>query len=226
MLLPTQGCCPADGRPMPQQFDYAHQYELVLNKVNDSQAISLDADKRYRSFDDDNIRVRVRTWSHNFWIDVTNKMSTPIRISLPQSLYVDELNRSHAVYEGQPLDPEQPQPAVVIQPRSKLAQIELYPQYKTYPVREHCFSDVKWLEPLVPTSFEGQSHDTTRAYLKKMFDNRQPVKLRLALETGNVKKTYVLSFVLADRYAGTPGSIDGPTPIGESMSSTRQLPLP
>ncbi len=209
---------------MPQQFDYAHQYELVLNKVNDSQAISLDADRRYRIFEDESVRVRVRTWSHNFWIHVANKTSTPIRISLPQSVYVDELNRSHAVYESQPLDPEQPQPNVVIQPNSKVAQIGLSPRYKTYPVREHCFSDVEWLEPLVPTSFEGQTPDTTRAYLKEIFEKRQPVKLRLALESAGVKKTYVLSFVLVDRYAGTPGSIDGPTPVGESMSS--QLPLP
>lgn len=186
-LLAFGACCPATEERIPAHTNFSDLYILVPSGEDTATAAP------------DDVIVDVEPDDHRFRISIENGSSGVIELVEESARYIDEngelrplrfdLHSAHGTTEFQ------------ISSGSRLS-IDAAPSNKVKTVREHCFSETTWVEPLVPYSTAGLTRDKTLERVDQLHRRRAPIGLVLVFETDKGSRSEMRrSFILKPRWA-------------------------
>lgn len=204
-LLVMQSCCPATERRIPTHFQFWTKYSLGLSGVaarsesNNVSPLAIFKREGYQCFIENGVEVCIAEPGHNFWVDIRNQSGRSVIVDWARAMYVDENGKTHSVYYRRPSDADDTylRNQLTVRHGETLRQT-VAPAEKTYKVREHCFSETEWYEPLLPWDLAARSPAETEAIIDRLKNERVPVRLVVPLNFEDGTRSYSFFFNLED----------------------------
>lgn len=194
-------CCPATERRIPRDLNTMDPYILIAANaqvVTDGARTELPLEKTdtAQCLRDQETRICVASLGSSFRIDIV-PIRKAVLVDWPRAKYVDERGASHRIYHRGGSTPDSEYPTAPTEVRLGTTFREtVAPRHKTYNVRENCFSEAEWSEPLVPGKLEYAAGMSAAEYFASIANSNRTVSIVVPVTIGAQTRDYQVSFAL------------------------------
>src|SRR5687768_5686372 len=158
-FLALTGCCDKQTKRIQPHWLRSYEgYQLYLVELR-RQDVKIPftgiVDQRGNCFVDLPVEGCLATERYGFWLELTNKTTTPMQLLWSEVRYVDEAREAHTIYlfdDDPPEDVSVPEPPQEVPAGGRYREM-IVPGYKTYMVGS-CREQHVFKEPLVPTRLD------------------------------------------------------------------------
>jgi hypothetical protein len=194
LLVVVAGCCPASDRAKPDLYDYRSDYVLVVENV------SLQMKDSSSPSDGSGVApVEVDAASEHgeFSVRVTNSGRKQAIILFGRGNYVDEAGTRHRVELLSPAEGRAPCDPLRLRP-GESGFCSLVPAGKDYKVRESCFVDFVYREPIIPWSVAELTKVEARRLVEELARKRTSVRIEIPISLNSDEGLLVIRSHLID----------------------------